>query len=80
MQLNATQMAPTARGTSVTLFASSLFLGQSLGVVAAAWLTERVGTAPVIALGGVALVLLGFAFAKALLKRDARSASFADSH
>lgn len=70
MQLNATQMAPSARGTSVTLFASSLFFGQSMGVVAAAWLSERLGSAKVIALSGVALVLLGFVFARALLRRD----------
>ena len=33
LQVQATQMAPAARGTAVTLFASSLFLGQSTGVL-----------------------------------------------
>ena len=33
LQVQATQMAPEARGTAVTLFACLLFLGQSLGVL-----------------------------------------------
>ncbi len=36
LQTQATQMAPEARGTAVTLFAGILFLGQSLGVTAVA--------------------------------------------
>ena len=49
MQANATRMAPTARGTAVALFSSALFLGQSLGVLLAADLIERIGSAAVIA-------------------------------
>ncbi len=70
MQTNATQMAPSARGTAVSLFASALFLGQSVGVVLAASLIGRIGSGPVIALGGGVLMLVGFAFARALLSRD----------
>jgi predicted MFS family arabinose efflux permease len=33
LQVQATQMAPTARGSAVTLFACSLFFGQSTGVL-----------------------------------------------
>ena len=33
LQVQATQMAPAARGTAVTLFACSLFFGQSTGVL-----------------------------------------------
>ena len=33
LQVQATQMAPAARGTAVTLFASVLFFGQSSGVM-----------------------------------------------
>lgn len=33
LQVQATQMAPAARGTAMTLFASSLFFGQSTGVL-----------------------------------------------
>lgn len=71
MQVNATQMAPQARGTAVSLFASALFLGQSLGVTLAAWLLERIGSAWVIALGGSVLTLVGSLFARALTRRDA---------
>jgi YNFM family putative membrane transporter len=71
MQANATQMAPAARGTAVSLFASSLFLGQSVGVLLAAGLIERIGSGAVIALGGTVLMALGFFFAQALHRRDA---------
>ena len=70
MQTNATQMAPSARGTAVSLFASALFLGQSVGVLLAASLIGRIGSGRVIALGGGILMLVGFFFARALLRRD----------
>jgi YNFM family putative membrane transporter len=72
IQANATQMAPLARGTAVSLFASCLFLGQSLGVALAAALIGRIGTSAVVALGGVAMALEGIYFAWALRRRDAR--------
>ena len=71
MQANATQMAPQARGTAVSLFSSSLFLGQSIGVVLAASLIERVGSGMVIALGGGVMALEGAYFAWALRRREA---------
>ena len=70
MQTNATQMAPGARGTAVSLFASSLFLGQSVGVSLAAGLAERLGSGLVIALGGGLLAIVGLFFAQALRRRD----------
>ena len=63
MQTNATQMAPHARGTAVSLFSSFLFLGQSIGVVVASSLIERIGTGAVVALGGVCMALEGCFFA-----------------
>lgn len=50
MQANATQMVPEARGTAVSLFASFLFLGQSLGVVLAAALIGHIGSSAVVVL------------------------------
>jgi predicted MFS family arabinose efflux permease len=53
LQVQATQMAPAARGTAVTLFASSLFFGQSVGVLLMAqgvdmgWLTYAFSAAAV---------------------------------
>jgi predicted MFS family arabinose efflux permease len=72
MQANATQMAPGARGTAVSLFASSLFLGQSVGVVVAASLIAQIGTGAVVALGGAVMAAEGVFFAWALRRRDAQ--------
>lgn len=63
LQANATQMAPRARGAAVSLFASGLFLGQTVGVFVASLLIESVGTAPVLAGGGAWLLVLGALFA-----------------
>ncbi len=71
MQANATRMAPAARGTAVSLFVATLFLGQSLGVLLAAHLIERIGSGAVIALGGGVMLVLGGVFARALRQRDA---------
>jgi len=70
MQTNATQMAPKARGTGVSLFASALFMGQSVGVLLAAALVDRIGSGAVIALGGGVLVSIGIFFARALRRRE----------
>ena len=69
MQLHATQMAPTARGTAVSLFASCLFIGQAVGVLLAANLISLLGSGAVIALGGVGIMGLGFLLAKGLRRR-----------
>lgn len=71
MQANATRMAPAARGTAVALFSSALFLGQSLGVLLAADLIERIGSAAVIAGGGLVVLLLGFYLARAMQRPQA---------
>lgn len=71
LQTNATQMAPAARGTAVSLFASFLFLGQSIGVLLAAALVGLLGSTAVIALGSVVLVAVGLYFAAALQRRHA---------
>ncbi len=69
MQTNATQMAPAARGTAVSLFASALFMGQSIGVLLAASLVGRYGSTAVIACGSAVLVAVGLFFAQALRRR-----------
>jgi len=70
LQVNATQMAPEARGTAMSLFACCLFLGQSLGISAAAWLTDHVTILLVFASSSIGLLLVGLVFA-ALLRRRA---------
>lgn len=69
MQTNATQMAPHARGTAVSLFASFLFMGQSIGVLLAAALVGVLGSTAVIALGSAVLVAVGVYFSLALRRR-----------
>lgn len=74
MQAAAAQMAPAARGSAVALFAASLFLGQSVGVTLAASAAARIGAAPVIALGGLVLAVLGVWFAHRLQQRESTAA------
>ena len=71
MQTNATQMAPNARGTGVSMFALALFMGQSVGVLLAAWLLVYVASGVVIAIGGGIMAALGVFFAQALRRREA---------
>ena len=65
LQVNATQMAPDQRGSSLALFACTLFMGHAVGVTVAGVFAERVGTGPVIAGSGVLLLVVGLAFAAA---------------
>ncbi|MDX3893971.1 MFS transporter [Pusillimonas sp.] len=66
LQANATQMAPQARGTAVSLFACSLFLGQSIGVSIIALLLESLGTRLALLPSVIALPLLGLWLASAI--------------
>jgi predicted MFS family arabinose efflux permease len=70
LQVNATQMAPQARGASVSMFAACFFLGQATGVTATGWLATRIGTAPAIGGGGAALLCVGLMFGRALARRQ----------
>jgi len=78
MQANATQMAPEARGTAVSLFASFLFLGQSLGVVLAAALIGHIGSSAVVALGGGVMAVEGAYFGWVLRQRQRQQKSVQD--
>ncbi len=77
MQAKATQMAPTARGTGVTLFAGFLFLGQSLGVLVLAALISQFDSRVVVGSVAVCVVALGTFFARALARRNATQADHA---
>lgn len=69
LQTNATQMAAAARGTAVSLFAGVLFLGQSLGILSAAWVVDRFSSSMVFAASALGLLLLGGAFASLVGQR-----------
>jgi predicted MFS family arabinose efflux permease len=71
LQTHATQMVPAARGTSVALFASFLFMGQAVGVTATGYVVDHFGFTPVLLSAAVALPLVGWGFAHALGCRSA---------
>lgn len=69
LQINATQMAPQARGTSVALFASCFFLGQSAGVGLGGIAVEHTTTTVVLVVGALAVLAIGLTFAAMLARR-----------
>lgn len=71
LQVNATQMAPKARGAAVSIFAASFFMGQAAGVTLTGWLTTHIGSGAAIGIGGVALLCIGLGFGQALARRHA---------
>jgi predicted MFS family arabinose efflux permease len=77
MQAKATQMVPSARGTSVTLFAGALFLGQSLGVLVLAKLMTYTDSAHVIGIDAAGVAGLAWYFGQKLKHRNASQADHA---
>lgn len=75
LQVQATQMAPEARGTAVTLFACLLFLGQSLGVLAVAASVDRGWIAQVFSIAAVCVVVLGVLVSHRVKGRVAQTAA-----
>lgn len=73
LQTNATQMAPSVRGTAVSLFACFLFTGQALGVAAGALIVDGLGIEWVLVFAAMTLPVLGLGFG-ASLKRKKRLA------
>jgi len=71
LQTNATQMAPAMRGTAVALFASCLFLGQSVGVAGAGVLVDVAGLAAIFPVSMTLIPVLAVAFAWRLKFRRA---------
>jgi predicted MFS family arabinose efflux permease len=71
LQTHATQMAPGARGLAVSTFANVLFVGQAAGVWLCSLLIDDIGFAPVFIVLGIALAVLGAAFAQMLGRRPA---------
>lgn len=66
LQTHATQMAPASRGTATALFSASIFLGQSLGILAAACVVDHGGFRLVFAVAGIVIIVTGLAFARSL--------------
>lgn len=71
LQTHATQMAPTARGTAVAIFAFCLFTGQAMGVGLAGLIFDHIGPSAMLAGPALGLPLTGWLFARALRRRNA---------
>lgn len=69
LQTNATQMAPEARGSAVSLFASALFIGQTVGVGVVGPLFDRWGGQPGLVIAAMLTPLLALWFAGRLRNR-----------
>lgn len=74
LQTHATQMAPQARGTAVSLFAFCLFFGQAAGVMLAGFALDHLGAAVLLLVPAIGLPLAGEGFARALARRRAAGA------
>ncbi|SAL04667.1 membrane protein [Caballeronia arationis] len=72
LQTHATQMAPSMRGTAVSLFSCFLFFGQSIGIFCAAWFIDRFSAAPVFLGCAAGLLVLAFAFALLVSRQAVR--------
>ena len=70
LQTNATQITPEVRGTAVAIFASALYLGQTLGVTIGALVIDRIGARPLFLGTAVAFPLLALWFARELRRRE----------
>jgi MFS transporter, YNFM family, putative membrane transport protein len=70
LQTNGTQMAPDSRGLAISLFAISLFIGQSVGVTLAAPVMDRFGARPIFLVTAVAVTLIAFWFRRQLIARE----------
>jgi len=71
LQANATQMVPDARGSAVSLFALSLFMGQAAGVAILGIVLDRADYLPIFLFCGAGTAVLGWWFS-GRLKRAAR--------
>jgi predicted MFS family arabinose efflux permease len=69
LQTVGTQMLPEARGTSVAMFASAYFVGQTTGVTLAAPVVDHFGGPPVFAISAIGLPLLALWFTRRLKAR-----------
>ncbi|BAY88243.1 MULTISPECIES: MFS transporter [unclassified Tolypothrix] len=58
LQTQATELAPEARGTAVSLFAFNLFIGQGIGAAAFGRIVDSYGYIPCFIITGIAIALL----------------------
>ncbi len=68
LQTNATQMVPQARATSLAIFSSSLYMGLTAGVAAAAPIVDRFTAVPVFAFSAIGFPALCVVIARGLTR------------
>lgn len=78
MQTHATQMVPALRGTAVSLFAATMFIGIASGVAVAGRVVDHIGYRPLFAACAGGLLVLALLFAWRLRAR-ARAAAHTPS-
>ncbi len=71
VQVNATQMAPEARGAALALYALCLFTGQSVGVWLGGQLVDAAGTIPLFLIAAVGLPIVSIEFGRRISLRSA---------
>ena len=72
LQVHATQILPSARGTGVALFATCLFLAQSLGVALGAPMVDAWGFWPVCVISAIIMAAAGQWLARRLIVAPVR--------
>ena len=75
LQVNATQMAPEARGAAVSLFAFCLFTSQSAGIAVVGRVIDAAGIWPAYLAAALGLPLLALEFRRRLRHKAASSAA-----
>jgi predicted MFS family arabinose efflux permease len=73
LQTRATEAAPAARGTAISLFAFSLFVGSGGGTVFFGYLADGVGYRPTFAVAGAGLVAFTILVTRVLGRRAVRA-------
>ena len=73
LQAQATELAPSARGSAVALHAFSFFVGAAAGPALTAMMLGRLGVAPVVLIDAALIVMLGFYVPWALARIDQRA-------
>jgi MFS transporter, YNFM family, putative membrane transport protein len=72
LQTLGSQVSPESRGSAMSLFAFSLFAGQTIGISCAAWAVEHFGYFAIFLASGVCTVALGFVLAAGLEQKPDR--------
>jgi predicted MFS family arabinose efflux permease len=73
LQTQATELSPESRGTAVSLFAFSLFMGQGIGVAILGRIVDTAGYVPCFVLAGISIAVLAAWLVVQLRRLDAQA-------